>query len=137
MMMLKVETQREEFTRVCRIDDVLPDTGVCCLVGHEQVAVFRIGVGSDFRALGNFDPFSRANVLSRGLVGDRAGRVKVSSPMYKQSFCVETGICLDDPNVSVPTYEVRVVTGYVELRTRATERSRTGNMGLLSEVQGG
>jgi len=50
---------------VCRLPDIVADTGVCALVGGEQVAVFR--VGDKVHALGNFDPFSRANVdSSRG-----------------------------------------------------------------------
>ena len=37
----------------------------------------------------------------------------VSSPMYKQAFDLRTGQCLDDPAVSVPTYDVSVVDGVV------------------------
>ncbi|MGH3849921.1 MAG: nitrite reductase small subunit NirD, partial [Pseudonocardiaceae bacterium] len=68
-------------------------------------------------ALSNYDPFSRANVLSRGIVGCRAGRLKVASPIYKQSFDLATGVCLDDPTVSVLSYPVRVVDGRVEVGT--------------------
>jgi nitrite reductase (NADH) small subunit len=92
--------------KVCQLDDILPDTGVCALVRGEQVAVFRYGEGRELYAVGNFDPFSRANVLARGIVGDKAGEPKVASPMYKQSFSLKTGLCLDDPSVRLPTYEV-------------------------------
>jgi nitrite reductase (NADH) small subunit len=54
-------------------------------------------------------------VLSRGIVGDRRGRSTVASPIYKQVFELATGICLDDPTVSVPTYPVRLVGGVVEV----------------------
>jgi nitrite reductase (NADH) small subunit len=47
-------------------------------------------------------------VLSRGIVGDRGGRVTVASPLLKQAFSLEDGSCLDDPRVSVPVYPVRV-----------------------------
>src|SRR5579859_7332731 len=67
---------------ICRLDDIVPGTGVCALVGDEQVAVFR--VDDCVYALGNFDPFSRANVLSRGIVGDLKGELVVASPVYKQ-----------------------------------------------------
>ena len=33
---------------------------------------------------------------------------KVASPVYKQGFDLRTGVCLDDPEVSVPSYPVRV-----------------------------
>lgn len=26
---------------ICKIDDILPETGVCALLGDEQVAIFR------------------------------------------------------------------------------------------------
>jgi nitrite reductase (NADH) small subunit len=98
------------------------------------VAVFRVGEGDRVLAIGNYDPFSKANVLSRGIVGDRAGRVKVASPIYKQSFCLETGECLDDPGVSVPTFDVRVRDGIVEVQESNTRTLRSGNTALLSEV---
>ena len=70
----------ESWTRVCALEEIVPDTGVCALVGMHQVAVFRLGEDQVF-AIGNHDPFSRANVLSRGIVGDRSGRPKVASPI--------------------------------------------------------
>jgi nitrite reductase (NADH) small subunit len=114
---------------------MLPNMGVCCLVGREQVAVFLVGETNELYALSNFDPFSRANVLSRGIVGDRGGRVKVASPIYKQSFALDTGECLDDPSVKLPTYEVRVHNGFVEIREQVTHALRGGNSELISEVR--
>ena len=63
------------------------------------------------------DPFSKAMVLSRGIVGDRNGIPKIASPIYKQSFDLRTGTCLDDPTVTIPTYPVRVVDGMVQIGT--------------------
>jgi nitrite reductase (NADH) small subunit len=120
------ETPEPRWLRVCPLEQILPNMGVCCLVGREQVAVFR---------LSNFDPFSRANVLSRGIVGDRAGRAKVASPIYKQSFALDTGECLDDPNVKLPTFEVRVNDGIVEVREQVTHALRIGNSELINEAR--
>ena len=92
--------------KVCRLDDIVPDTGVCALVGGEQVAVFRIQ--REVYAIGNRDPFSGANVLSRGIVGDLNGELVVASPVYKQHFSLLTGHCIEDPSVSVPVYRARV-----------------------------
>ena len=93
--------------RVCRLEDILPYGGVCALVAGEQVAVFRVDDDRVF-ALGNRDPFSGANVLSRGIVGDLKGELVVASPVYKQHFSLLTGRCLEDESVSVPVYRVRV-----------------------------
>jgi nitrite reductase (NADH) small subunit len=105
---------RANWTAVCRYDDIIPERGVAALVDGMAVAVFRTHDGA-LHALSNVDPFSSASVLSRGIVGDREGRPTVASPIYKQVFELATGVCLDDPDVSVPTYPVRVVEGIVEV----------------------
>ncbi len=101
---------------VCPLDKLVPGRGVCALVAGRQVAVFRV-IGEDIYALSNYDPFSRAFVLSRGIVGSKAERLKVTSPVYKQSFDLETGVCLDDATVSVPRFEVRILDGVVQVAT--------------------
>ena len=106
-----VRSAPELWEDVCAVDEVLPGTGVCALVAGRQVAIVR--TASAIYALGNFDPFSKAYVLSRGIVGDRGGIPKIASPIYKQTFDLRTGQCLDDPKVRVPTYEVRVERGRI------------------------
>jgi nitrite reductase (NADH) small subunit len=101
---------------VCALDDILPDTGVCALVGGRQIALVRVGEADQVYAIDNFDPFSKAFVISRGIVGDRNGVPKIASPIFKQSFSLITGQCLDDATVSIPVYMVRVRDGEVELR---------------------
>jgi nitrite reductase (NADH) small subunit len=107
---------RERWVTVCAVDRLLPGVGVCARVDGQQVALFC--VDNRVYAIGNHDPFSGANVLSRGIVGDRRGVLKVASPIYKQSFALETGQCLDDATVRVPVYATRVVDGAVEIGPR-------------------
>jgi len=130
-----VESNNEKWARICGLEEILPDTGICCLVGGQQVAVFRVGAGAELYAVSNFDPFSRANVLSRGIVGDRAGRPKIASPIYKQNFALDTGECFDDPAVRLLTYEVRVTNEIVEVCEQVTEALRLGNAEMISEVR--
>jgi nitrite reductase (NADH) small subunit len=99
---------------VCRVEVLQPERGVAALLGDVQVALFLTWCGAVY-AIGNVDPFSGAAVLSRGIVGDRGGEPTVASPVYKQAFSLVDGRCLDDPTVSVPTYRVRAVDGYVEV----------------------
>ena len=94
-------------TPVCRLDAIEVEGGVTALVDGEAVAVFRTYDGGLF-ALSNFDPFSGASVLARGIIGSRAGAPFVASPIHKQAFDLRTGECLDDPGASVPTYDVHV-----------------------------
>jgi nitrite reductase (NADH) small subunit len=100
---------------ICNLDDLDPDAGVCALVEKEQVAIFRIGDGDRIYAIDNLDPKSGAQVLSRGLIGSEDGKVFVASPLYKNRFFLESGLCpaLD---LKVRTWEIRVRDGRVELR---------------------
>jgi nitrite reductase (NADH) small subunit len=100
---------------ICSIEEIAPNTGVCALVEGQQVAIFKVGNQDEVFAISNYDPFSKAFVLSRGIVGDRKGILKVASPIYKQNFNLLTGQCLDDETVSIPTYQVRVVEGRVQV----------------------
>lgn len=104
------------YTLVCRIDDIEVEGGVAGLIDGEAVAIVRTHDGNLF-AIGNYDPFSQASVLARGIVGSRStaeGDVPfVASPMHKQAFDLRTGQCLDDADVRIPTYDVRVVDGCV------------------------
>ena len=100
------------FVAVCRLDDIVPNTGVCALVAGRQIAVFRLEDDSVY-AIDNHDPFSRVNVLSRGIVGDLKGEIVVASPIYKQHFNLATGQCLEDAEVRIPVYPARVESGRV------------------------
>ena len=100
---------------VCALEEIWPDSGVAALVGGQQVAVFRIGESEDIYALGNHDPFSGANVLSRGITGDLGGEAVVAAPVYKQHFRLRDGVCVEDNEVSVPVFPVRVYNGAVQV----------------------
>lgn len=116
-------------TVVCRLDQIRKESGVTALVAGEAVAVFRT-YDDEVYALSNFDPFGKASVLSRGIVGTKTvvvdgvdGRVEeqvpfVASPLLKQPFDLRTGVCLDNAEVSVPTYDVRVIDGVVAVGAR-------------------
>jgi nitrite reductase (NADH) small subunit len=106
----------EIWTAACRYDFLIPNRGVGVLLSDgSQVALFRLQDGA-LAAVGNIDPFSGAAVMSRGIVGDRAGRPTVQSPIKKQAFALDDGTCLDDPNVALPVYRARLTPdGYVEV----------------------
>src|SRR5881392_2779967 len=106
------DLQQQNWTSVCALDEIIPDTGVCALLAGEQVAVFRVGAGRVF-AIGNLDPNSGASVLSRGLVGSIGERIVVASPIYKQHFDLQTGACLEAPEHSVASYPARIDAGKV------------------------
>ena len=100
---------------VCALEDIPPASGVAVLVGDRQIAVVRPDEGETLYALSNYDPFSEAFVIARGIVGDRGGRPKIASPIFKQTFDLETGACFEDPLVRLPVYPVRVHDGRVAI----------------------
>jgi nitrite reductase (NADH) small subunit len=114
---MNIETHTITTTRwiaICCPQDIILNTGVAVLVGGEQIAVFRLP-GDQVYAISNFDPYSKANVMARGLVGDRNGEVKIASPIYKNNFSLITGQALDDPAVRLRTWPARIVNGCVEI----------------------
>jgi len=109
------------WTNVCPADDILPDTGVCALVAGRHVAVFRVKSAdhSDrFFAIDNVDPKSGASVLSRGLVGSLGDRIVVASPLYKQHIDLQSGECIEQPELSVSAHAVRTEGGLVQVSLR-------------------
>lgn len=104
------------WTTACRYDRLIPGVGVGVLLDNgTQAALFRLDDGS-VHAICNVDPFSRAAVLSRGIVGDRAGRWTVASPLKKQVFALDDGSCLDDSRFGVRVFPARITSdGYVQI----------------------
>lgn len=102
---------------VCKLDDLVENSGVCALVNGQQVALFQLGKSDDNKvyAISNWDPIGKANVLYRGLLASHDDKIVVASPLYKQRFCLESGACLDDPEQQVSVYQTRVVDDTIQL----------------------
>ena len=95
-----------DWVYACNLQDIVPSTGACALVNNKQVAIFRLENDALY-AIDNFDPFSQANVLYRGITGDLKGKTVVASPIYKQHFGLETGVCLEKPEVIIQCFQVK------------------------------
>lgn len=111
-----------EWISVCQDNDLIANTGLCALHDGEQVAIFKVGLpedsgyDKDLYAISNYDPFGKANVLSRGLLGNIGDHLVVASPLYKQHFDLATGECLEDIVQSVKTYKVRRYNNMIQLK---------------------
>jgi nitrite reductase (NADH) small subunit len=110
---------RTRWVDVCRLDDISAGGSQPALVGRLQLAVHRLGATETVFATDDFDPYSKAYVLSRGSVDDVAGEPRVESPVYRQSFSLLTGTCVEDESVRVNVYPARVRDGRVELQLAA------------------
>ncbi|MCW8040820.1 MULTISPECIES: nitrite reductase small subunit NirD [Acinetobacter] len=98
---------------VCALDDITPNTGVGALIDEQQIAIFRIGSEKRVYALSNQDPFSKAFVMSRGIIGDLQGERVVASPIYKQHFSLATGRCLEDKDQKLLVFPSKIENGRV------------------------
>ena len=107
--------QQYNWTTVCQLDDIAPNTGVCALFDEQQVAIFRVGRTEQVYAVDNFDPFGKANVLSRGLIGDCEGDIVVAAPLYKHQFVLKNGACIEDESVKLKTFPIRAYRGEIQL----------------------
>lgn len=111
------DASADTWTDICGVEQLEEERGVAALVpglGHdrlEQVAVFRVGPA--VYAIDHRDPVTCANVLARGVVGSVGDRIVVASPLHKQRFDLETGVCLDDPTVNVRIRPVVIRDGRV------------------------
>ncbi|MGH1485357.1 MAG: nitrite reductase small subunit NirD [Cellvibrionaceae bacterium] len=106
-----------DWVTVCDESDLIPGTGICALLGVEQVAVFKTRKDNTVYAISNYDPIGKANVLSRGITGSIGDDIVVASPLYKQHFNLATGVCLEDSEQSVKAYSVRVEAGKIQLKS--------------------
>lgn len=104
-----------QWQEICPLTRILPATGVCALVGNQQIALFRPGTDEQVFALSNIDPFAHASVLSRGIIAEHQQELWVASPLKKQRFRLRDGFCLEDEKHSIPSYPVRVHHGMVEV----------------------
>lgn len=127
--MTLVDPQTTEYTappgwvRVCELADLEIERGRAALLGGTQIALFLLrgpdGTGGRVHAVSNLDPYSRAHVISRGIVGTRQDIPTVASPMYKQVFDLRTGACLDTQGkepMSLHVWPVSVDGGHVLVR---------------------
>lgn len=105
-----------DWITVCEETDLVAGTGICALLGDEQVAIFKTRKDGAVYAISNYDPIGKAYVLSRGITGSIGEDVVVASPLYKQHFVLSTGACLEDAEQSVKTFPVRIEAGQVQLQ---------------------
>lgn len=106
----------DEWQPVCHLADLEPERGVTALVHGQAIAIFRLAggpTGDEVFALGNHDPFAKAGVMAKGIVGWRGEVPFVASPLHRHAFDLRSGRCLEERHVTVPAYCVKVEEGIV------------------------
>jgi nitrite reductase (NADH) large subunit len=97
-----------QWVRVASVTDVPRDGGIAVRHGASQLAVFHFASRGAWYATQNLCPHKQQMVLARGIVGDEAGVPKVACPMHKNTFDLESGVCLSDGSLAIATFPVRV-----------------------------
>ncbi|WP_416139883.1 nitrite reductase small subunit NirD [Halomonas sp. HK25] len=102
-------TMTQTWQALCTRTDLVSYSGVAAWLetaeGPTQVAIFYVpGQSQELYALDHRDPFSGANVIARGIVGDIKGEPVVASPLYKQHFRLADGQCLEQQDVQLRTW---------------------------------
>ena len=108
------QEQDRRWHYVCRLEDLEPLWGEAALVEGEQIALVRLPDDS-VRAVSQWDPFAKAHVMARGIVGSSSGRPTLASPIHKQSYDLVTGECLSQEGLRLKAYDVRIHQGAVEV----------------------
>ncbi|WP_417530760.1 nitrite reductase small subunit NirD [Marinobacter lipolyticus] len=113
---------RTRWDSVCKVEDLVPESGVAVWTEDGPVAVFYLPhrLPALF-AVSHTDPFSGSNVLARGITGDIKGEPVVASPLYKQHFSLVTGQCLENQDVSIKTYPVLLDGDRIRLEVPAAQ----------------
>jgi len=109
-------TADQNWTRICAVNELPLDAGIAALLHADtpeetQIALFR--TSDTVYAISNFDPFSEANVLARGILCSIGEQVAVASPVLKEHFDLATGQCFEDEDVSIATFPVKIADGNV------------------------
>lgn len=102
---------------ICAESELVSNSGVCALIEDQQVAIFTLDAAGkrEVFALSNWDPIGKANVIYRGIVGSLGGEPVVASPLYKEHYALSTGRCMENQDVSLMTYAVRLQDGRVQV----------------------
>jgi len=106
--------------RIGHRNDLVPGAGIGAKVGGRQVALFWIPELDDrVFAVSNYCPFSGVHIIARGIVGDIGGVPVVASPLYKQHFSLLDGHCLEEPDVMLDTWDVRLQGDEIQVLARS------------------
>lgn len=101
---------------LCDISDLVENSGICALAEDKQIAIFYLPhTEQKLFAVSNWDPIGKANVISRGIIGDIKGTLVVASPLYKQHYDLTTGRCLEDDSARLDTFNIKLDDDKVKL----------------------
>lgn len=111
------QSNQKSWVKIAPIDSFPDDSGQVIKYSDTQIAIFNIDERKHWYATQNMCPHKRAFVLSQGFIGDdENGTLRVSCPMHKKNFALESGECLSgDVELKLMTFDVKLEDNYVWL----------------------
>ncbi|AUJ81290.1 nitrite reductase (NAD(P)H) small subunit [Enterobacter cancerogenus] len=103
--------ENKRWQAICGLEDIPEQAGIGARLGRKSIALFRFG--QSVYALDDREPGSRANVLSRGILGDAGGEPVVISPLYKLRIRLRDGRQFDSGEPAVRAWPVKIENGKV------------------------
>ncbi|MEO0795215.1 MAG: nitrite reductase large subunit NirB [Verrucomicrobiota bacterium] len=104
---VRTQTATREVT-VGKVEDFPVNGGAAVKVGKTQIAVFNFESRGKWYATQNMCPHKKAFVLSRGIIGTQDEIPKVSCPLHKKNFSLESGECISGEDYSIETFPITI-----------------------------
>jgi len=111
----RTEQAQPEWVQIGAVADFPKDGGAAVKYGDVQIAVFNFTSRGEWYACQNMCPHKKAFVLSRGIVGTQGEIPKVTCPLHKKAFSLQTGECISGEEFSAKVFPVKVVQDNVYL----------------------
>ncbi|MCW4384855.1 nitrite reductase (NAD(P)H) small subunit [Salinibacterium sp. SYSU T00001] len=107
-----------EWVPVCPRAELENGWAEAALAGRHQVAL--VALADELYAVSHLDPHTGAPVMARGIVGSRKAegeghRPTIASPLLKQVYDLQTGLCYSDPTLFLECFRTRIVDDVIEV----------------------
>ena len=103
-----VRESRQKWIEVGTVSNFPANGGAAIKYGDVQIAVFNFTSRGEWYACQNMCPHKNAFVLSRGIIGDASETPKVSCPLHKKPFSLQTGESLSGEEFAVKVFPVKI-----------------------------
>jgi len=98
------------------VTDIPLHSGRTIKFDEKQIALFHFAENTWY-AVQNLCPHDGQMVISRGLIGDFMGEPKVSCPLYKHSFSLQSGESIDeDSSLHLITFPTKMEDNWVYIK---------------------
>ncbi|QNT77761.1 nitrite reductase large subunit NirB [Entomobacter blattae] len=122
-LLVRPKPTTEQWDYLCEVKDLVAYSGVVGLYKGQQVALFYLPHGVPHKtdtpvvyAIANHDPFTHADVIGHGILGDIKDKPVIASPLHKEHFYLENGACVEHPETVIQTWNARINGNKVEIQ---------------------